>query len=308
MASVTVAVRRRLRRRANERHDPLERNAGRRHQGVIPALFAALLVSSGAACSQDGGDLADPAASTTPASTGMAASPATSTVDDGSAASDSSGQDSSGQDTSASSTPTTPPGSAVPTFTVVEVPEEGVPGLDSLDQFCSSWSRFGGSFQVISVASAFLSADPAAAFAIEVAASPVVSDSFERLLAAWPDELASEFHTVADTVFGPFAARAVAAKATLTAAGVTEADVIELTGAWISALAQRDPTTPEVALELPANLQSLVETAAADFAADHPTVFADPELVNEVETPLTDQYLAVSCPDQGSLAGGEVGG
>ena len=185
------------------------------------------------------------------------------------------------------------------------MPEEGVPGLDSLDQFCSSWSRFGGSFQVISVASAFLSADPAAAFAIEVAASPVVSDSFERLLAAWPDELASEFHTVADTVF---AARAAAAEATLTAAGVTEADVIELTGAWISALAQRDPTTPEVALELPANLQSLVETAAADFAADHPTVFADPELVNEVETPLTDQYLAVSCPDQGSLAGGEVGG
>ncbi len=196
----------------------------------------------------------------------------------------------------------------MPTFTVVEVPEEGVPGLDSLDQFCSSWSRFGGSFQVVSVASAFLSTDPAAAFSIEVAASPVVSDSFERLLAAWPDELASEFDTVADTVFGPFAARAADAKATLTEAGATEADVIELTGAWISSLAQRDPTTPEVALELPANLQSLVDTAAADFATNHPTVFADPELVNEVETPLTDRYLAVSCPDQGSLAGGEVGG
>jgi hypothetical protein len=198
--------------------------------------------------------------------------------------------------------------SAGPTFTVVEVPEAGVPGLDSPDQFCSSWSRFGGSFQVVSVASTFLSADPAAAFAIEVAAAPVVTDSFERLLAAWPDELAGEFDTVADTVFGPFAARAADAMARLSEAGATEADVVELTDAWISALAQRDPTTPEIALELPADLELLVDTAAADFAANHPTVFADPELVNEVETPLTDEYLAVSCPDQGSLAGGEVGG
>ncbi len=191
---------------------------------------------------------------------------------------------------------------------MVEVPETGVPGLDSLDQFCSSWSRFGGSFQVISVASAFLSEDPAAAFGVEVAAAPVVTDSFELLLAGWPEELVTEFDTVAESVFGPFAARSADAMTALTSAGATEADIADLSELWISALAKRDPTTPEVALDLPANLQTLVDAAAADFASSHPSVFTDPALVNDVATPLTDQYLAVSCPDQGSLAGGEVGG
>ncbi|HUF97716.1 MAG TPA: hypothetical protein VMM60_06260 [Ilumatobacter sp.] len=198
--------------------------------------------------------------------------------------------------------------SVAPTFTVVEVPEEGVPGLDSLDQFCSSWSRFGGSFQVISVASAFLAAQPDAAFVVEVAAAPVVTTSFERLLVAWPAELESEYDTIATTVFGPFAARADDGMAALVAAGATEADITALGAAWISALGQRDPTTPEIALELPSNLQALVDAAASDFADSHPAVFSDPALVNEVATPLTDRYLAVSCPDQGSLAGGEVGG
>jgi hypothetical protein len=304
MATVTVAVRRRPGRRTNEPDEPREPRVRRRYRVLLAALFGIVLVSTAVACSEDGGDLADPVASTAPAVTGTTAPPAT--TGDGSA-----GQVTPGPVTSgpvAAPVSTTAPTSAAPTFTVVEVPEEGVPGLDSLDEFCSSWSRFGGSFQVISVASAFLSADPTAAFGIEVAASPVVTDSFERLLSAWPEELTDEFDTVADTVFGPFAARAADALDTLSAAGATEADLTQLTDAWIAALAQRDPTTPEVALALPADLQSLVDAAAEDFAADHPTVFADPALVNEVETPLTDQYLAVSCPDQGSLAGGEVGG
>jgi hypothetical protein len=307
MASVTMEVRRRPGRESNEPGEPGEpsdRRLGRRYRHLAPAVFGIALVATGVACSEDGGDLADPVASTAPAVTGTTASPAT--IDDGSAGQVTAGPVASGPVASPASTiaPTT----AVPTFTVVEVPEEGVPGLDSPDEFCSSWSRFGGSLQVISVASAFLSADPTEAFAIEVAASPVVTDSFERLLSAWPEELTDEFDTVADTVFGPYAARAADAMEALSAAGATEADLTELSAAWISALAQRDPTTPEVALALPADLQSMVDAAAEDFAVDHPTVFADPALKNEVATPLTDQYLAVSCPDQGSLAGGEVGG
>lgn len=258
-----------------------------------------LLAASASACSSDGRELAEPAQPTaTTTTTAAEPSPTTNTVAANSAA----------LSTPASSVPGNAATAVVPTFTVVEVPEAGVPGLDSVDQFCSSWSRFGGSFQVISVASAFLSADPAAAFAIEVAASPVVNESFAQLLDAWPDELAAEFDTVADTVFGPFASRAGQALDDLAAAGATEADLAALADAWISALAQRDPTTPEVALVLPADLQNLVNAAAVSFDADHDTVFADSALVNEVATPLTDQHLAVSCPDQGSLAGGEVGG
>lgn len=296
MTIVKVAVQRHV-----GRIFPIWENGPSHVRNALLVLVLAATVMT--ACSADGGELAEPVRTTENVDTSVGAG---STSVDGSIASSA----------SASATVATPEpstsgaavSSASPTFALVEVPEAGVPGLDSLDQFCAAWSRFGGSFQVVSVASAFLVADPQDAFGIEVAAAPVVTSSFARMLGAWPAELESEFDTIGDIVFGPFAARSDDAMEALAAAGATDDDTSELADAWVLALSLRDPTTPEVPLELDDRLQTLVDAAAVDFADSHTAVFADPALVNEVATPLTDQYLAVSCPDQGTLTGGEVGG
>ena len=70
--------------------------------------------------------------------------------------------------------------------------------------------------------------------------------------------------------------------------------------------ASRDPSTPDLAVEVPDDLRDVVERAAAEFASKRVEFRTDPSLVVAVDTPLTDEYLETSCPDQGTLTGGEV--
>jgi hypothetical protein len=191
------------------------------------------------------------------------------------------------------------------TFAVVEVPETGVPGLDSDDAFCAAWSRFGGSWQVIQVAANF-APDPAIVPTLEVIAAPVVAAAYDALFAAWPDELADERATVADGFFGPLDRRAETALDALDAAGATSGDLAALGAAWEAALADRQPGDPVVAPDLSAALGSLVVVAAADLDSRLAGFVADPSMVITVETPRTDAYLATACPDQGALTGAEV--
>ena len=203
-------------------------------------------------------------------------------------------------DTAPVSLVTTPP------VSVVDVVEVGVPGLDSDDAFCSSWSRFAGSFQVVAVTAAFGSGSPDQLAALEVAAAPTVTSAYEQLVENWPEELASEADLVADEFLGPFARRLDAARAALNGVGADAAAIATIEQAWLAGLAQRDPTTPEFVVDLPDEAWALIDEAAATFAQQRVPFNQDPSLVTDVQTPLTSEYLAVSCPDQGSLSGQEV--
>ena len=214
--------------------------------------------------------------------------------------------------TTAVATPTvsTPESTTEPpftTFAVVEVPETGVPGLDSDDSFCAAWSRFGGSWQVIQVAANF-APDPSVVPAMEVVAAPVVAAAYDAMLAAWPDELTDERDVVADGYFGPLDRRAAAALESLTAAGATRADLAALGSAWEAALAARQPDDPVVTPELTDGLWAIVDAAALEFAAQRVDFVDDPSMRITAETPRTDAYLATACPDQGALTGGEIDG
>lgn len=232
------------------------------------------------------------------------------------------------RDTEVSTPPSSPASSAAPTSTpdsagtdetsapvslattppvsVVDVPEVGVPGLDSDDAFCSSWSRFAGSFQVVAVTSAFGSGSPDQLAALEVAAAPTVTSAYEQLVDNWPDELASEADMVADDFLGPFARRLEVARAALRDVGADDATIAAIEQAWLAGLAQRDPSTPEFVVDLPDEMWAVIDDAASTFVEQRVPFAQDPSLVTDVQTPLTTEYLAVSCPDQGTLSGQEV--
>ena len=193
-----------------------------------------------------------------------------------------------------------------PSVSVVGVPEVGVPGLDSDDAFCSSWSRFAGSFQVVAVTSAFGSGSPAQLAALEVAAAPTVTSAYEQLVDNWPAELAAEADAVADEFLGPFARRLQVARAALDEVGADDATIASIEQAWLAGLARRDPTTPEFVVDLPDETWTVIDDAATTFSEQRVPFAQDPSLVTDVETPLTSEYLAVSCPDQGTLSGQEI--
>lgn len=193
-----------------------------------------------------------------------------------------------------------------PVDTVPDVAEVGVPGLDSDDAFCASWSRFAGSFQVVAVTSAFGSGSAAQLASLEVAAAPTVTAAYAQLVDNWPDELSSEAELVADEFLGPFARRLDVAASALEDAGADDTTITTISDAWVAGLAQRDPTTPEFVVDLPDEVWVVIDTAAADFSQQRVPFDSDPSLVTDVATPLTSEYLATSCPDQGTLSGQEV--
>jgi hypothetical protein len=270
-----------------------------------PAIAAALLaVVAAAGCARSTQNLAAPLVPTTTSAEVTAGASAGSGV----GSDDPTGSSSPGSVVVAvpSEPAGTPPPSAESPISVVEVEEIGVPGLDSDDAFCASWSRFAGSFQVVAVNAAFGSGPPEQLAALEVAAAPTVTSAYRDLVANWPVELSSEASLVADEFLGPFARRLADADAALIAVGADDATVATISDAWIAGLARRDPSTPEFAVDLTDEVWSTIDEAATLFSARRVPFGSDPSLVTNVRTPLTEEYLAVSCPDQGSLAGQEV--
>jgi hypothetical protein len=273
---------------------------------ALTVLTAVVAIISGA-CAR-GDDLTTPTVPTTTTTTSV---PAVVSPDPSSSPSASPPPSTSSAETSdpgAVVTADAAPASLVttPPAPVVEIPEVGVPGLDSDDVFCSSWSRFAGSFQVVSVTAAFGSGSPEQLAALEVAASPTVTSAYQQLVESWPDELASEADLVADEFLGPFARRLEAARAALSDVGADDATITAIEKAWLTGLAQRDPTTPEFVVDLSDDVWAVIDGAAVAFAAQRVPFGQDPTLVTNVQTPLTSEYLSVSCPDQGTLSGQEV--
>ena len=187
------------------------------------------------------------------------------------------------------------------------VPETGVPGLDSDDAFCAAWSRFGGTWQVLSVGAAFLDA-PSVVAGWEVASSPVVLTASDDLISNFPDELAAERDPALDGYFGALRQRIEIARSVLDDAGATDDDLAGLSEAWLTALAERDQFDADIGLELSDELQRLVDTAALNLLAQRGPFSSDSTLIVTAVTPATDDYLATQCPDRGALAGQEVDG
>jgi hypothetical protein len=251
------------------------------HDDPVHRAVALLLLAAAVAACSDSGDDHAVTPSAAPAPAGPTGAPQ--------------------QDASAPAPATTvpPPPSPPP-------PVTGVPGLDSTDVFCAAWSRYAGSFQVVAVASSFLIDEPQRAFELEVAAADVVARAFAQMDAAWPAALEPERAAALLTAFEPFAARARTAVDLLAAAGADPAAIEMISAAWSDALATRDPDRPDVALSLDSDSAGFVASAAEQMAAAAPPIYADPALVTDVGTPLTDAYLLANCPDGGQLAGSDA--
>jgi hypothetical protein len=262
---------------------------------VSLAVLAAVLVCS--ACSGE---------SDRPAGSGPAVQPPTSIPDDAGSSADAAA-DSSTPESSGS----TPGGSVTAAATTparqLEVPATGIPGLDSDDRFCAAWSRFGGSWQVLSVGSAFLG-DPDRVARWEVASSSVVAEAYAELMENFPEQLAAEAEIVGEGYFGVLLRRSSDAGSALLAAGADSAALGLLSEAWLAALAVRDPADPDLTFVVPTGLDAMVAEAAAALMAQRVEFHLDPTMVVSVETPLTDAFLERACPDQGTLTGQEVGG
>ena len=121
------------------------------------------------------------------------------------------------------------------------IPEIGVPGLDSDEVVCRAWSRFAGSFQVVSVAASFGSGDAEDVAGLEVIALPDGHRCIRRPHRQLARELADEADAVADDYLGPFARRADSALAALESAGADAAAIDAIIAAWETALAEREP-------------------------------------------------------------------
>ena len=183
--------------------------------------------------------------------------------------------------------------------------DTGVPGLDSDDAFCRSWSEFAGTFQAVAL-SASLATDPRDAARAEVAASPTVVAAVAGLDDNLPDELATERQALTVGLVGPLARRAGVAVDALATAGLTTAEIAAIGDVWLAALTATGLEEPIDDLALDPGVVDRFDEAVSALAAARPSIVEDPALITDAQTPLTSAYLADHCPDQGLLAGNDV--
>ncbi len=215
--------------------------------------------------------------------------------------------DASATTTTTTTTATTTTTTLDETATIATVPEQGVPGIESEDPFCRAWSEFAGSFQALAFASA-VATDALAAARLEVVAAGAVSAAVQTLADEFPDAIVSERDVFVDDIVGPFARRAGRASDELLAAGLSGEQVEQLGRAWLAALVDAGVDDPDVVVAVADDVMDPVAEATAAFAADVPSIAADPSLVTAAEAPGTFDHIARNCPDQGILAGNDAVG
>ncbi|NND75493.1 MAG: hypothetical protein HKN44_10865 [Ilumatobacter sp.] len=187
--------------------------------------------------------------------------------------------------------------------TIAVIPDTGVPGIESDDDFCRAWSEFAGSFQALGIASAI--GDPAAAYRLEVLASAAVVAAAADLGATLPEAIEGERAALIDEFAGPFVRRAERAQLELRNAGIEDLDAIRVS--WLEQLATSGVDDPEMIVSLPAGVDGEAVDAAVDaFAAAVPRIAEDPSLITAAAIPQTEAHLAANCPDQGVLGGNDV--
>lgn len=254
---------------------------------MIPVTAFALLAAS--ACSS-GGDAADSGVAST-----AAAAPAD---DDGPLFTEGAGDglvefDDEGQ-------PVEPVVESLP-----PVPETGVPGIDSGDDFCRAWSTYAGSVQAISLAWALQPRLDAAR--LEVAANDAMSAAVLAMIDTLPDELADNAMALTVDVPTPFLARAERARILLADAGLDEGQITALGDAWIVAISEQGIDSDTLAIAVPAETAAALDVAATQFADELPSVIEDPTLdTTAFDISPSLAYISDNCPDQGTLAGNDV--
>jgi hypothetical protein len=182
-----------------------------------------------------------------------------------------------------------------------------VPGLSAADPFCAAWAGYSATVQALGIAASFGDLNNEQLAAMELVAAPRLVAAVDAAATNWPEELASERTLMVNTRLGPYRRRAQGAVAALTAAGVAETDMELLRAAWQSALETRNPESPVIAVpDVAPTLRAQVDTAAKTYN-DAVTPFAqDPSLVvDTIDTPATDAYLATQCPDLASSGVGD---
>jgi hypothetical protein len=185
--------------------------------------------------------------------------------------------------------------------TLPTVPETGVPGIDSDDLFCRSWSEFTGSFQAL--AGAWALGEQLAAARLEVAASAALLTAATQLDANVPAEVETERAALTELT-EPMSRRAQAARDEMLAAGLADDAMDALGAAWLDALAESGVDDPDLSVAVPAGVDEAAFTQAVQaFAAARPSIVEDPSLITDAVVP---QYLIDNCPDQGTLAGNDV--
>jgi len=190
---------------------------------------------------------------------------------------------------------------------IATIPTEGVPGLDSDDAFCRAWSEFGGTFQALASASN-LASDPITAVEAEVAASVVLIRAVETMRENYPDEVADEAELFLDDLLGPLTRRAEKAQQELLDAGLSPDQITVLGELWLTTLAASGLGDPDISVDVPAELAAGFDEAVATFGGNLPLIAVDPSLVTNIEAPATQQYIAINCPDQGTLGGNDFVG
>ena len=178
--------------------------------------------------------------------------------------------------------------------------DTGVPGLDSDDEFCRSWSEFAGTFQALALA-ASLARDPADAARTEVAGSSTIVAAAAGLDEHLPDELESERQALTVGLVGPMARRAGAAVDALTAAGLTDAEISALGEAWLGTLTASGLDEPIEQVPLDPAVADRVDAAAASLAAARPSIVEDPALITDASTSAgLNDFRTGARPDAGA--------
>lgn len=184
------------------------------------------------------------------------------------------------------------------------VPETGVPGIDSTDAFCRSWSEFAGSFQALALVSAV--GEPENAQMLEVVASQAIADAVAGLGAHLPPELEAERTILTVDFAGPMLRRAERALSELAIAGASDDDLLAYASLWLASLSSVGVSDPELTVDLETVNGAAVDAAVAAFAAALPSITADPSLITNAAIPVTEAYLVANCPDQGTLLGNDI--
>lgn len=184
----------------------------------------------------------------------------------------------------------------------------GVPGLAVDDPFCAAWAGYVGTVQALGIAASFGDLPSDRFAAIELVAAPRLVEVAVAIDASWPVELAAEHTVVIERRIGPYSRRAARGVEALVAAGVTATDQSTLSTAWQTALQRREPEVPVIEVPvIAADLQAKVDAAATAYDAAVTPFAQDPSLVVDgVDNPATDAYLAAHCPDLVSSGVGDA--
>lgn len=197
------------------------------------------------------------------------------------------------------------PTTAEPVVESIEpVPETGVPGIDSADDFCRAWSVFAGSYQALALAAG--TADPVTAARLEVVANDAIRTGASGLAALLPAELDDDRSAITETLTSPILRRADRARDLLATAGVDGEANARLADAWLDALAEQGLQTgdPTVTID-DRELDVAVREAAVALVDELPPIVEDPSLVVDVDLSGLESYLFDNCPDRGTLTGND---